>query len=361
MTCPRPQKSLGQSRIRNWVSTSKKLLFWVTALYAIRWSLPCGLVTPVEPGSLGVSGQGRTRQSGCGRMGAGSRLGAAHSLSDPTRMAVAAAAGACVAMGLGLRADADRPPLPHASRTNKTLRSGLCEGLVAGRERRARGLAVALGDPVLVFRERAQCRTALRQPPPGLRASAADTSAAREATAGAHLACPSLPGHSPPSRAVWLSPQRTPQSLCQSPGSAPSYTASSVPAPRHTYTHAHSHLSGPRLLGANIDSEEAERPNPLPARLRSRARAPPGLGGGGWGAGRGGVLGTWAPLEQHQMSLFHPLASSGGWGERVGGAEEQKSKGHRLPGGGWGERRWVSQGRRDTPGQGTQSYDASRW
>lgn len=65
--------------------------------------------------------------------------------------AAAAAAGACVAMGLGLRADADRPPLPHASRTNKTLRSGLCEGLVAGRERRARGLDVALGDVVPVF------------------------------------------------------------------------------------------------------------------------------------------------------------------------------------------------------------------
>nr|KAF6450547.1 hypothetical protein HJG59_008414 [Molossus molossus] len=67
----------------------------------------------------------------------------------------AAAAGACVAIGLGLRAGAERPPLPHASRTNKTLRSGLCEGLVAGRERRARGLAVALDDlQVLVFRER---------------------------------------------------------------------------------------------------------------------------------------------------------------------------------------------------------------
>lgn len=73
--------------------------------------------------------------------------------ASPTRLAAAAAAGACVAIQLGARAGAERPPLPHASRTNKTLRSGLCEGLVAGRERRARGLAVAL-DLVPVFRER---------------------------------------------------------------------------------------------------------------------------------------------------------------------------------------------------------------
>ncbi|KAK2497531.1 hypothetical protein MC885_009744, partial [Smutsia gigantea] len=36
--------------------------------------------------------------------------------------AVAAAAGACVAIRPGPRAGAERPPLPHASRTNKTLR-----------------------------------------------------------------------------------------------------------------------------------------------------------------------------------------------------------------------------------------------
>lgn len=165
--------------------------------------------------------------------------------ASPTCVAAAAAAaGACVAMGLGLRADADRPPLPHASRTNKTLRSGLCEGLVAGRERRARGLAVALGDLVLVFRERAQCRTALRQPPPHLRASAADTSAAREAPQVRTWPAPPFLVTLHPLGPVWLSPQRTPRSLCQSPGSARSYTASSVPAPGHTYTHAHSHLSG---------------------------------------------------------------------------------------------------------------------
>lgn len=76
--------------------------------------------------------------------------------ASPTRLAAAAAAaaGACVAIRLGPRAGAERPPLPHASRTNKTLRSGLCEGLVAGRERRARGLAVALDLVVPVFRER---------------------------------------------------------------------------------------------------------------------------------------------------------------------------------------------------------------
>ncbi|KAM7247546.1 hypothetical protein CapIbe_001499 [Capra ibex] len=73
----------------------------------------------------------------------------------------AAATGACVAIGPGPRAGAERPPLPHASRTNKTLRSGLCEGLVAGRERGVRGLAVALGGLlILVFGE---CR-AVRRP-----------------------------------------------------------------------------------------------------------------------------------------------------------------------------------------------------
>lgn len=90
-------------------------------------------------------------------------------------MAAAVAAGACVAVGPGPRAGAERPPLPHASRTNKTLRSGLCEGLVAGRERKAGGLAEALGDlQVLVFCERsATPRAAGRRP--HLRASAADT------------------------------------------------------------------------------------------------------------------------------------------------------------------------------------------
>lgn len=107
-----------------------------------------------------------------------------------------------MAIGPGPRAGAERPPLPHASRTNKTLRSGLCEGLVAGRERRARGQAVALGGLlVLVFGERSAAQHSASCRPP-LRASAADTSAAAVATTGAHLARPSLPGHPPPGRAL---------------------------------------------------------------------------------------------------------------------------------------------------------------
>lgn len=43
------------------------------------------------------------------------------------------------------------------------------------------------------------------------------------------------------------------------------------------------------------------------------------------GRGWGELSGTWAPLEQHQMSLFHPPASGGGGGE-VGGAEEQRTE-----------------------------------
>lgn len=81
--------------------------------------------------------------------------------TSPTLMA-AVAAGACVAIGLGPRAGAEKPPLPHASRTNKTLRSGLCEGLVAGRERRARGLAVALGDLLV----RVLCELGAHSAPP---------------------------------------------------------------------------------------------------------------------------------------------------------------------------------------------------
>lgn len=248
MTCPRPQKSRGQRRTRIRVSTSRR----VSVLGHGPLRQPLEPAQPVlrrrmEPGSPEAAG--RARQGGWGRMGAGSPL--ERRTASPTRMvamAVAvAAAGACVAIRPGPRAGAERPPLPHASRTNKTLRSGLCEGLVAGRERRARGLAVALGDLlVLVFRERsaAQRPASLR---PHLSASAADTSAAAEATAGAHLARPSLPSHPPPGfpgpsarpSLAWLRPQPTPWSLSRSPGSVCSYTACSVPAPRHT----HSHLS----------------------------------------------------------------------------------------------------------------------
>lgn len=109
-----------------------------------------------QPWSCGP-GQCKARQAGPD----GSRISPG-SGAQPLRTRMAAAAGACVAIQLGPRAGADRPPLPHASRTNKTLRSGLCEGLVAGRERRARGRAAALGDlRASVFRERRA-----EQPPP---------------------------------------------------------------------------------------------------------------------------------------------------------------------------------------------------
>lgn len=60
-------------------------------------------------------------------------------------MVAEATAGRCFHGDLaGPRADAEKSPLPHASRTNKTLRSGLCEGLVAGPERRTRGRAAVV-------------------------------------------------------------------------------------------------------------------------------------------------------------------------------------------------------------------------
>lgn len=164
-----------------------------------------GLEPPVSPGGAcslpllpewsGAAQELRAEQGRAGGAGWEPDLPGERRTASPTCVAAAAAAaGACVAVRPGPRAGAERPPLPHASRTNKTLRSGLCEGLVAGRERRARGLAVALGDLlVLFFRERsATQRSASRHP--HLCASAADTSA----TEGAHLVRPSPPGRPPP-------------------------------------------------------------------------------------------------------------------------------------------------------------------
>lgn len=69
MTCPRPQKSLGQSRTRNRVSTSSEmLLFRVTAPYATRWGLLCGPHHPerspaAQPRSCGP-GQDKAKRVG---------------------------------------------------------------------------------------------------------------------------------------------------------------------------------------------------------------------------------------------------------------------------------------------------------
>lgn len=97
-------------------------------------------------------------------MEAGCPLGTVCSLCDPYGMVAVASAGRCLRGDLaGPGADAEKPPLPHASRTNKTLRSGLCEGLVAGPERRTRGqAAVLLGVCLVDGLPRVQRRTALR-------------------------------------------------------------------------------------------------------------------------------------------------------------------------------------------------------
>lgn len=310
MTCPRPQRSLRQSEIRSQVSTSG------------RAPIPCQS-SPMPPGGtyskarVNRNGAGQPRSCGPGQFKA-RPAGPDESRISPgsgaqplrTRMAAAAAAaaGACVAIRLGPRAGAERPPLPHASRTNKTLRSGLCEGLVAGREQRARGLAVALGDLlVLVFRERSvQQRSASRRP--HLRASAADTSAAGAATTGVHLAHPSLSGHPPPDRALLgLVPSVRPGACAEAPAQrALIRPVKSPPLDTHTHTHTHT-CPGARLFGANIDSKEVER-SPPPGDL-----GPELLRGSVWRVCVGGVVvGTWAPLEQHQMSLFHPPAPGGG-------------------------------------------------
>lgn len=102
MTCPRPQKSLAQSGTRSWVSTSRRAPVPATAPYATRWSLLGGPKSPgIKPGSPGVAD--RTTQGGRGRMGAGSPLGAAHSLSDPY-------GGGCGGGGRCLRGGRARPP-----------------------------------------------------------------------------------------------------------------------------------------------------------------------------------------------------------------------------------------------------------
>lgn len=184
MTCPRPQKSLGQSRTRNWVSTCERLLFWVTAPCPTRWRLLCGPRCPERARQPRSFGPGQDEAKRVGPDGSRISPGSGARPLPP----YGGGGGRCLRGGrAGPPGGAERPPLPHASRTNKTLRSGLCEGLVAGRERRARGLAVALGDLlVLVFRARSAAR---RPPPPHLRASAADTSAAR----GRHRCAPGPP------------------------------------------------------------------------------------------------------------------------------------------------------------------------
>lgn len=200
----------------------------------------------MELGNPGVAGQGGSRQDRPDRMGAGSPLGAAQSLSVllwrrrpwRRRRRQVAAWRSVWAPGRVLRG---RPCLTRAERTKRSgpvCARGSSRGGSGGPGARRWPLVIFL---VLVFPQRsAEERSASRRP--HLRASAADTSAAWAATAGVHLALPSWPPSTRPGPA-WLGPQCTPRSLCRSPGSARSYTACQVPAPRHTYTHAHSHLS----------------------------------------------------------------------------------------------------------------------
>lgn len=149
MTCPRLQKSLGQSQTRNPGFHLRR-----TPNLAPGPPTPpggAGSARPRYPESKRAALEPRAGQGRAGGAGWEPDVPGERRTASPTRTA-AAATGACVAIGPGPRAGAERPPLPHASRTNKTLRSGLCEGLVAGRERGVRGLAVALGGLlVLVF------------------------------------------------------------------------------------------------------------------------------------------------------------------------------------------------------------------
>lgn len=251
-------------------------------------------------------------------MGTGSPLGAAHSLSDP----YGGGGGRCLRGDrAGPRAGAERPPLPHASRTNKTLRSGLCEGLVAGRERRARGLAAALGDLwVLVFRERSAAqRSASRRP--HLRASAADTSAASAATTGASLVRPSPPGHLPPGLAL-LGFVPSPR-----PGACAGAWAQralirpvqSPPLDTHTHTHTLTPVRAPVCSGQILTQRRRSAPHPLPA--CARALGPELLAGlGSRGGGR--VEGTWALWNNTRCHFSTHLPLRG----RSRGAEDRGSR-----------------------------------
>ena len=149
----------------------------------------------------------------------------------------AAATGACVAIGPGPRAGAERPPLPHASRTNKTLRSGLCEGLVAGRERRVRGLAVALGGLlVLVFCE----RRAVPRPIAALTCAHLRLTRRRPLQVRTWSAPPFLATLHPAGPCLAWSPAHAAE-LVREPRLSALYTAYSVPAPRHTHARARAH------------------------------------------------------------------------------------------------------------------------
>lgn len=229
-----------------------------------------------------------------------------------------AAAGACVAVG-GAPGQTGRPCLTRAERTK---RSGPVCARGSSRGGSGGPGALDVGLRVRVFGGRPARHR------PHLRAPAADTSAA---AAGAHrvrspLLNPLRLGAALPARVG--SPSPTPRRLCGSRGSARSYTAGAVPAPGRAAP-PNTHLARARLLGANIDSEEEERPHPRPAPARGR-RSSEALAAG---VGRqGGVSGTGAPLEQHQMSLFHPPAG----GREPGPEEESRTEAarHRFRGAG---------------------------
>lgn len=140
-----PQNSLGPSGTRIPVSTFRRgFVSDLSPFHPPRWSL----LSPHYPAAsyawqLRFCGQGRR-----GLMGASCPPPphGGQCVVSGTHMVTVAMADRCLRGDLaGPGADAEKPPLPHASRTNKTLRSGLCEGLVAGPERRTRGLAAVVG------------------------------------------------------------------------------------------------------------------------------------------------------------------------------------------------------------------------
>ena len=229
-----------------------------------------------------------------------------------------------MAIGPGPRAGAERPPLPHASRTNKTLRSGLCEG----RERRVRDLAVALGGLlVLVFCE----RRAVPRPIAALTCAHLRLTRRRPLQVRTWSAPPFLATLHPAGPCLAWSPAHAAE-LVREPRLSALYTAYSVPAPRHTHararthTHTHTHTLTPVLApvcsGQILTQRRRSAPSPLSPpspRLRGRSSSEALAVGVEGGVGDLGASGTTPDVT------FPPTCL----GEGVG-----RSRGQRLPGGG---------------------------
>lgn len=117
MTCPRPQKSLGQSRTGGWLSTSRRAPVPATAPIPPSGACSAG---PCYPESSQAAPELRAGQGRPGWARWEPDLPWERRTASPTRMA-AAVAGACVAIGRAPgRVLRGRPCLTRAERTKRS-------------------------------------------------------------------------------------------------------------------------------------------------------------------------------------------------------------------------------------------------